>query len=509
MSSADKGSTTRYSRNGMGSQLGLSDGRWVAVMVLGLAALLGLRIAALRLNGTDLFFDEAQYWSWSLTPDWGYYSKPPLVAWLIAGATELCGHQEFCVRLPSPIVHTATALVIYGIGRALYSTAAGAMSALAFATLPGVSVSAGIISTDVPLLFFWALALYGLVLLRQTGSWWPALVLGVALGGGLNAKYAMAWFGLCLAVYLIATPRDRGLLKDARLWFALVTAAVLIAPNLLWNSAHKFATFAHTADNARWHGGLVNPGKALEFFAAQFGVFGPILFAALLVIAWRAWRDGLPDGDRLLLAFALPVLVIITMQALISRAHANWAAVSYVAASVLVTQAMIRDLDWRWLRGSMALHAVLLMAVVAATIFAGRFALPGGVDPFARTLGWRAVAEATAQELQVARAAGLAFAAVLTDDRSVTAELLYYMRTEPTPVLAWRSGPRPADHYELTRPYSSAVKGPVLLVGLGEKRPALLEKFEQSKLIKARKLAAGAGKPREVTFFALEGYKEK
>lgn len=489
--------------------MGLSDARWVAVMVLGLTALLGLRIAALHLNATDLFFDEAQYWSWSLAPDWGYYSKPPLVAWLITGATELCGHQEVCVRLPSPLVHTATALVIFATGRALYSTAAGAISALVFATLPGVSVSAGIISTDVPLLFFWALALFGLVMLRQTAAWWPALVLGVALGGGLNAKYAMAWFALCLAAYLIATPRERGLLKDARLWFAVAVAAALIAPNLWWNSAHKFATFAHTADNAKWHGGLINPGKALEFLAAQFGVFGPILFASLLVVAWRAWRDGLPENDRLLLAFALPVLVIITLQALISRAHANWAAVSYVAGSILVTQTLIRDLDWRWLRGSMALHAVLLLALVAATIYAGRFALPGGVDPFARTLGWRAVAEATAQELQAARAAGRPFAAVLTDDRSVTAELLYYMREDSTPVLAWQTGPRPADHYELTRPFTSAVKGPVLLVGLGGKRPALLEKFEQSKAIKTRKLAAGAGKPRDVTFFVLEGYNEK
>ena len=46
--------------------------RWVALMAAGLAALLVLRIAALAFNGTDLFFDEAQYWSWSLEPAFGY-----------------------------------------------------------------------------------------------------------------------------------------------------------------------------------------------------------------------------------------------------------------------------------------------------------------------------------------------------------------------------------------------------------------------------------------------------
>ena len=55
-------------------------GRWL-VIVLG--AITIFRIAALYFNATDLFFDEAQYWSWSLQPDFGYYSKPPLIAWLI------------------------------------------------------------------------------------------------------------------------------------------------------------------------------------------------------------------------------------------------------------------------------------------------------------------------------------------------------------------------------------------------------------------------------------------
>ncbi len=483
--------------------------RWVAAFLLGLAALLGLRVAALSLNGTDLFFDEAQYWSWSLNPDFGYYSKPPLIAWMIHTATEVCGHGEFCVRLPSPVVHTLTSIIIFLIARHLYGTLTGVVAGLAFATLPGVSLSAGIISTDVPLLFFWALALYAFILLRDGRGWWPVLLLGIALGGGLNAKYAMIWFALCLAVHFLATPRDRWLLKEPRLWTAALIGAALIVPNVVWNSAHKFATLSHTADNANWQGSLLHPGKALEFIGAQFGVFGPILFAGLLLIVWRAWREGVSTQDRLLLSFALPVLVVITVQAFISRAHANWAAVSYVAATVLVIATMVRNLDWTWLRRSMALHVALLLALVAATIFAGRFALPSGADPFARTLGWKELAAATRQQLEVARSGGRPFVAVLTDDRAVTAELLYYMRDEPTPVLAWRDGPRPRDHYELTRPFEPSTKGPVLLVSLGREKMSLRERFERSETIIQRKLPAGAGKPRTVIFTALEGLKQQ
>ena len=60
-----------------------------------------------------------------------------------------------------------------------------------------------------------------------------------------------------------------------------------------------------------------------EFFLARFGVFGPILFAVLLLIAWQAWRSRREEADRLLLWLSLPIIAVITMQALLSRAHAN------------------------------------------------------------------------------------------------------------------------------------------------------------------------------------------
>lgn len=484
------------------------DAGWVWGLIAILGGLLAIRLVALAFNGTDLFFDEAQYWSWSLEPAFGYYSKPPMIAWIIRVATDSCGISEFCVRLPSPIIHSATALAVYALAARLYDRQTGFWSALAFATLPGISLSAGIISTDVPLLFFWAVALYGFVRLLDTDRWWPALLLGMAIGLGLNAKYAMAYFVISAAVYIAAVPERRCLLRDARIYAALVLGLALIAPNLLWNAENSFATFAHTADNAKWTGPLVNPDKALEFFGAQFGVFGPILFGSLLVISVRAWRQGLPSPDKLLLAFALPVMVIVTVQAFLSRAHANWAAVSYVSATVLVTATLIRELSWRWLKGSMALHAVLLVGIGLATAAAGSFRIPGGGDPFARTLGWQAIAEETAAVLAGARQSGRPFGAVLTDDRAMTAELLYYMREEPTPVFAWHEpGTRPDDHYELSRPYAKGSPEPVLLVSLRRNAGWAGAKFATVEPLEAREVPAGAGPARRLAFYRLTGYK--
>ena len=481
------------------------DFSWAMLLIAGLAALLCLRLAALYVNATDLFFDEAQYWAWSVDPALGYFSKPPLIAWIIGAATTACGAGETCVRLPSPLLHTVTALAVFWLGSRLYDGRIGALSALAFATLPGVSLSAGIISTDVPLLLCWALALVGFTALPTTDKLWPALLLGVAFGAGLNAKYAMVWFIVCAGVYFYFTPERRTLLRDWRIYLALAIGVAMIVPNLVWNYTNSFATFSHTADNANWGGSLLHPNKALEFFGAQFGVFGPILFAGLLVIAWRA-RKGIGDPDRLLLAFSLPIIAVILVQAFLSRAHANWAAPAYVAASVLVVATMVRDGDWGWLKASFALHAVVLALLIFGTATAGRLPLPLKPDPFARTLGWREVGEATRAELAAAAAAGKPFAAVLSDDRAITAELLYYLRDEPTPILAWRQG-APHDHFEMTRPFTPSTPSPVLLVRVGDDPGPAAAAFASVEKIADRVLPAGANAQRRVSFFSLAGYK--
>lgn len=479
---------------------------WLLVAMLG--ALLAIRLAALAFNATDLFFDEAQYWTWSREPAFGYYSKPPLVAALIGAAGAFCGDGAFCVRVASPLLHTVTAVLVYFIGRRLYDGRTGLWAAVTFATLPGVSLSAGIISTDVPLLAAWALALLGVVgLLQERTGWMPALALGLGIGLGLNAKYAMAFFPASLAIYLLVTPADRGLMRDPRLWAGLGIGLACILPNLVWNASHGFATFAHTADNAKWGGALVKPGKALEFLAAQFAVFGPVLAVALAGVLGRAWYEGLRSADRLLVCFTLPVLAVITTQAFVSRAHANWAATAYVAASILVPAALLRLERRRWLGASLGLHLAVLALLIAGTTAAGRFALPIAGDPFSRTLGWAELGARTSRILAEAKAADRPFRAVIADDRAITAELLYYMRDEATPVLAWQSGPRPMDHYEMTRAFRDARQTPVLLVSVRQDAERIIDRFADVRELSRDAVPAGRGQPRQVRFIALSGYK--
>src|SRR5262245_14948513 len=89
-----------------------------------------VRLAGLKLSVVDLFIDESQYWSWSKELALGYFSKPPLLAWIMAAAERVCGDAEWCVRAPAPILYLAASLAAYGIGRTCYDETVACWAAL-------------------------------------------------------------------------------------------------------------------------------------------------------------------------------------------------------------------------------------------------------------------------------------------------------------------------------------------------------------------------------------------
>ncbi len=473
------------------------------LILLGL--LLGWRIAVLYFNQTDLFFDEAQYWLWGKEPDFGYFSKPPLLGWIIGAVTRLAGSDSpFVIRLASPVLHLFSSIFIYLAATELYDKRTGFWSALTFATLPAVSLSSGLVSTDVPLLLFWSAALYAFIRLTRDITLPSAWMLAAALGLGMMSKYAMIFFALCAGLYMLFDNQPFGLklLTSKAIIIILGFALLILWPNIQWNLNNGLITLAHTVDNANWGQMMFRPGKMMEFFGAQFGVFGPILFGALLVILWRHLRGENTQQDRMLLWFSIPIIVIITTQAFLSRAHANWAATAYPAASILVTSVFLRLGPKRLFQASYGLHLAVMIALGVGTIFAARIDLPFRADPFYRVLGWQAFADVTRDKLRTGK-----YGAILTNRREEAAELIYYLRDQPIPVTMWQAGTRPRNHYEMTRPFTQNTKEPVLYVSKQKPPPALLAQFRDQQFIARETVPASLKKPRQFYFYFLSGYK--
>ena len=282
-----------------------------------------------------LYLDEAYYWYWAKHLDWGFYSKPPVIAGIIAATTSVCGDGELCVRAGSLIIYPFTSLLIFLIGARLFDTRVGLYSGVAFFTIPGVSLSSLLISTDVALLFFWALAFYAFIrAIEEEGRgwhWW--ILLGIAGGLGMLSKYTMGVFVFSALIYLALSGRLIRFLTNPGSWLAFMIAALIWLPNILWNAQHGFITFKHTSDIARGSE-ILHWGELAEFFFIQLGVFGLVLFPLLI---WGTFSGKLRQHQLLLICFSWVFLFIIFAQALLGRANANWAAPAYIAASIFVS----------------------------------------------------------------------------------------------------------------------------------------------------------------------------
>jgi hypothetical protein len=463
---------------------------YAAWMLIGVAAITGLRLVWLALQPADLFPDEAQYWVWSQKLAFGYYSKPPLVAWLIASTAGLFGDSEFAVRLSAPLLHAGAAFVVYGI-----------WSALTYASLPGVSVSAFIISTDAPLMLFWAAALYAFVRAREEGKWgwWSAV--GLAAGLGLLAKYAMAYWLLSALGFVLVFPAERRHLRP--LLAAIAIALVLYFPNFWWNWSNGFVSYLHTRDNAALSGPLFHPDAFLEFLASQFGVFGPLLFAGLILLI-ATWRGLAEPRARLLAAFTLPTLAMMLGVSLLSRAHANWAAPTYVGATVLVV-AWALQRGWRKLIVvSIALHlgTVGLLLTGRETLAAFGFDVPAQYDPLRRVRGWRELGAEIGKELAAHH--GLI---LFADDRELLAALIYYIRPHPLDAVKWKVTSRIQDQWDLTNGLGKRLGESFLLVSEHELTNEMEPSFVAIERLRAVVIPLGPGAVRTYTLYVARGFK--
>ena len=406
----------------------------LVLLALFVAVLTACRIAVLIATPLNLGPDEAQYWSWSLTPAFGYFSKPPMIAWLIGASTAICGDGEACIRITAPLMHGASALFVFFAARTLYDERTGLWSAAAYALMPGTSFSSLLITTDVPLLFFWALALLALAELRRKPSALWAIVFGLAIGLGLISKYAMLYFVLGIALAFIPTIEGRSLLFSRWGVFALLAAAVAFAPNAVWNAMNSLETVSHTASNANWGAAhLFNIGRLGEFLVAQIGIIGPIAAGILGWGAIHGWRDRKwSSADTLLLSLALPALVIIATQAFISRANANWAAPAFVALSILATAWGLRHRFIAVLTANLALNAAVAILLATLAVSPAFVSAIGQENSVKRLRGWP-----EAGRTITSVAASAPYTAILSDDREDMASLYYYARPRVLQLRMW------------------------------------------------------------------------
>jgi len=432
----------------------LSENRsWLRPAFALVVTITALRWVMLAFDRTDLFVDEAQYWLWGKEFAFGYFSKPPLIAWVIGLVTWVTGSDAaFWVRMPAAAFHGATALIVGGLAARIYGPRLALWVVATYLTLPMAAVGSLLISTDTVMAPFFAAALYFYHRLLTDGRAQDAALAGLCIGVACLAKYAGVYFLVGAALGAVLHRDFRPQLGHVALM--LLVWAALVAPNILWNLTHGLSTLAHTADNIGWieHAAKLDDIGAdglIAFWIGQIGVVGPVILAAFVIALLG------PVVDRSLVVFALPALSIVSGQAFLDSAYANWAITAYFTG-VILAAAVLAQVRWlRW--ASLTFNGVICVLLPVLTVFPtfGIADLP---------LLYRYIGRADLSHQIIAIAEQAHGVPVVSASRDILADLYYTGRDTGLAYYAPQPQGRAENHYQDRYPLPVTVTGPVLLI---------------------------------------------
>jgi len=438
-----------------------------------LAAVFVWRLFYAAVVPLDLVPDEAYYWHWSQHLDWGYYSKPPMIAWMIGLSTFLFGDSELGVRLPAVLLSTLGLWWVYLLGRSMYNERVGLFAMLLCLATPGAVVMGLLMTIDAPFLFFWTVSLYACwhLLQEEKTTFWTWGLAVLATGLGLLSKQTMVAIFPVVGCYLWGSwaveywnrqPAASQLLRkliSPGVWFWGVFSLAFLTPVLVWNSQHEWITFQHTSSH--FESQAVSIVKRLsfsgEFLLGQMGVGAPVTFIAFVMVSWRAirnWRSLKPQERFLLSGSTIPLLAIFGLS-LTQRVNPNWPAPFYIAGYVLTAAWFDNQFEqsfassWfptmrsRGFRRCLTWGLAVAAIVYAVPFVIGPLNLAGtSVDPTPRLRGWSDLAG----KLQSFYEPGMFVMAA--SNRNEASELAFYLPDHP-PSYRWNPNGNIISQYDI------------------------------------------------------------
>ncbi|MSQ92927.1 MAG: glycosyltransferase family 39 protein [Gemmataceae bacterium] len=450
--------------------------RWAALTLIAAVAVLRLIYLAWCCP-LDLAPDEAHYWEWSRRLDWCYYSKGPLVAWLIRASCEMFGDSMLAVRLPAVVCGSLLLIGLFTLTVQVYRSDRLGFGVVALAlTLPMVAAGSSLMTIDAPFTCAWMWALVFAHHAVFGGARWAWPVAGVCIALGVLAKHTMLLWVPSFTLFLLTTPAFRIYLRTRGFWITTGIGALGGVPILAWNALNGWVTLTHTRSHAGFEEGVgVHWLGPLRYLGAQFAMLLGFWFVLWVAAIWahRPMRETRPELGYLWWMSA-PTSVFFGLFAFTNGGGgANWPLAGYLAGMVLAAGWMTRTLDspqiWkrRWLKtstGVVAAMGLVVIVVVHQPIYLQpvllRIAGPATeqhplplrrVDPTSRLRGWRYLAEEVDRVRAEMDARGTP-TLVTTERWTQASELGFYCQGHPTVhCLGVLCGDR-TSQYEVWRP---------------------------------------------------------
>ncbi len=375
-----------------------------ATLLLILATTL-VRIAA-SINA-ELTTDEAHYALYGYHLDWSYFDHPSLIGWLQALMLNFSS-SELAMRFIPLLLFAAASVVLYKLSVKLFPNESrwlGFVSVALMQSAVMLQLIGMAMLPDSPLLLLGLLVvwvLHDIVKDGQAGKntlrYW--LWLGLLLGLAGISKYTAVTLVLTVLLALHFGRKWRQVLSPGP-WLAVIVAGVVILPVLYWNYKHEWLSILFQLH----HGTAKLDWQFKRLIISQAGqliVYGPLLFGfgwvALVsgLKRWGALAQAENHGTMLLLAAALPLLLLFAWNSGYEMTLPHWTSFGWLVLAPLTARWLIKAWHKRWLRNTVyvsAAYSVLLNAAILGQLISPWLPFAENNNPLKDLYGWKAAAQ--------------------------------------------------------------------------------------------------------------------
>lgn len=303
------------------------------IKLLGLCSLLKIFVILFLTSISDIGLspDEAQYWTWSQHLDWGYYSKPPGIAWAIFLGTSIFGNSLLGIRFSSILFGFFLPFLIYFLCRKGKISSKGSLWGALFCAFSPLGIIASTLAiTDVGMIFFWTLALCFIASSFESDKKCNYYLVGLAIGLSALFKWSayLLWPFLFLLIPLFP------ILRSWHIIGGFILSLFALLPSLYWNFQHDFVTFKHVFFS-------VNPtssGNTLDFIGSQFALLSPLIAIFACASLWTISKHAKKMQPYILFCslitlFSFSSLILLSLN---KKVQGNWADFGYPTLFVLL-----------------------------------------------------------------------------------------------------------------------------------------------------------------------------
>lgn len=369
-----------------------------------IVALAILRTIYLHYTFVDLSPDEAQYWLWSKYPDWSYYSKGPLVAWLLTISTYIFGDTIFGIKFFAIVGMSVLSWVSFLLAKNWRGNKAGFYALALINATPLLGIGGLLMVPDMPVAVLWVTALFVLSSESQFFSGWKRFILiGLLIGLAGLAKYTAGLFYPLVGIYFLVNKQRRIWLRKPHIYVSGIISLVCLSPIFIWNMMNDYAGFKHVFGQM---GGEANSywlDTFLNFISGQAAVSGGFIFVFLVTYFIVGWFTSGSENGRLFWYFSAPLFAFFCIKAFGAKVQPNWPVLAIFVGFIGLS-------GWLTLRSKIVQGLFMCSIIISGAItlighdihiirYMG-IDLPAKKNPLKPALGWHGLGEQITEKLQ-------------------------------------------------------------------------------------------------------------